>query len=171
MTTMIRTCAEKDVIELQDISISTFNDTFKDQNSPDHLHAYLEKAYNLNKLKKELAHPSSQFFFIYFKDQLAGYLKVNTGDAQTEAMGKDSLEVERIYIKNCYQKLGLGKQLITKAMELAQELGKKKIWLGVWEENENAIGFYEKKGFVQNGSHSFFVGEDEQTDLIMVKSF
>lgn len=169
MTTMIRICTEKDAIELQNISISTFSETFKDQNSPDHLHVYLEKAYHSSKLKKELADPSSQFFFIYFRDQLAGYLKINTGDAQTEAMGEDSLEVERIYIKKRHQKFGLGKQLLTKAMELAQELEKEKIWLGVWEENKNAIGFYEKKGFIQNGSHSFFVGDDEQTDLIMVK--
>ncbi|MCH4827308.1 GNAT family N-acetyltransferase [Planococcus halocryophilus] len=171
MTTIIRTCNEMDVIELQEISISTFSDTFKDYNSPDHLHAYLEKAYNLSKLKKELANPSSLFFFIYFNDQIAGYLKVNTSEAQTEAMGEDSLEVERIYIKKLYQKYGLGKQLLNKAMEVAQEFGKKTIWLGVWEENENAIGFYEKKGFVQNSSHSFFVGDDEQTDLIMVKNF
>ena len=35
------------------------------------------------------------------------------------------------------------------------EHNKKKIWLGVWEKNENAIAFYKKMGFVQTGVHSF----------------
>ena len=38
--------------------------------------------------------------------EIAGYLKVNTHDAQTEIMGNDSLEIERIYIKGIYQKHG-----------------------------------------------------------------
>lgn len=170
MTTMIKRCTQKDLSELQAISITTFTETFKDQNSPEHLHAYLEKAYDLKKLEQEVANPSSQFFFVYFNEDVAGYLKVNTDDAQTEAIGNDSLEVERIYVKKTFQKHGLGKLLLDKAVEIALEKQKKSIWLGVWEANENAIAFYQKKGFVQTGSHSFFMGDDEQVDLIMVKT-
>ncbi|WP_039790739.1 GNAT family acetyltransferase, partial [Paenibacillus riograndensis] len=39
--------------------------------------------------------------------------------------------------------------------------------LGVWEKNENAIAFYKKMGFVQTGSHSFYMGDEEQIDIIM----
>ncbi|GAY79036.1 negative regulation of sporulation, septation and degradative enzyme [Sporolactobacillus inulinus] len=41
------------------------------------------------------------------------------------------------------------------------------VWLGVWEKNEKAIAFYKKFGFVQNGAHSFYMGDEEQTDFIM----
>lgn len=58
---------------------------------------------------------------------------------------------------------------MSKAIEIAKENDKSAIWLGVWEKNENAIGFYEKSGFVQTSSHSFFMGDEEQIDLIMVK--
>ena len=169
MTTMIKKCTLKDLHELQAISIETFTETFKDQNSPEDLQAYLEKAYDLGKLEQELAVPSSSFFFIYSDQEVAGYLKLNTDDAQTESMGDDSLEVERIYIRKAFQKYGFGKLLMNKTIELATELNKKNIWLGVWEENDNAIAFYRKKGFVQTGSHSFFMGDDEQVDLILVK--
>lgn len=40
------------------------------------------------------------------------------------------------------------------------ECTKQKIWLGVWENNENAIGFYKKMEFC----------DDEQTDFIMTKT-
>ncbi len=108
--------------------------------------AYLEKAFHLTQLEKELSNKASQFFFVYCNNEIAGYLKVNTDEAQTEKMGDESLEIERIYIKNEFQKHGLGKYLFNKAMEIAKELNKKKIWLGVWEKNENAIVFIRKWG-------------------------
>jgi len=170
MTMTIKKCTIEDLRELQKISVETFTETFKDQNSPEHLNAYLERAYNLDQLEQELANRSSQFFFVYLAQEIAGYLKVNSDEAQSEAMGADSLEVERIYVKKKFQKHGLGKQLLNKALEIALEQKKKKIWLGVWEENENAIAFYQKKGFVQTGAHSFYMGDDEQVDLIMSKT-
>lgn len=159
-----------DVQLLQELSIQTFNDTFKDQNSPENMKAYLDKAFNLPQLEKEMANNSSEFYFIYYNEELAGYIKVNTNDAQSENMGNDSLEVERIYIKRDFQKHGLGKYLLNQAIEIAREQGKRRIWLGVWEKNENAIAFYEKMGFIQTGAHAFYMGDEEQTDLIMTKN-
>ena len=170
MTTMIKKCTQRELHELQDISITTFTETFQEQNSPEHLHTYLKTAYDLKQLEREIANPSSHFFFVYLNEEAAGYLKINTDDAQTETMGNDSLEVERIYVKKAFQKHGLGKLMMNKAFEIARAQQKKKIWLGVWEANENAIAFYQKKGFVQKGSHSFFMGDDEQVDLIMVRA-
>ncbi|MDX5476607.1 MAG: GNAT family N-acetyltransferase, partial [Bacillaceae bacterium] len=145
------------------------NDTFKDQNSPENMKAYLEKAFNLIQLEKELSNVSSEFFFVYFNNEIAGYLKVNTNDAQSEEMGDESLEIERIYIKNQFQRHGLGKYMLNQVIDIAREQNKKKIWLGVWEKNENAIAFYKKMGFVQTGAHAFYMGDEEQTDFIMTK--
>jgi diamine N-acetyltransferase len=170
MTINFKKCTLEDSRKLQEISYETFNETFNDQNSPESMNAYLERAFNLRQLEKELSNLSSQFFFVYFNSEVAGYLKVNTDDAQSEEMDDESLEIERIYIRTKFQKLGLGKYLINKAIEIAVEQEKNKIWLGVWEENENAIAFYKKIGFVQAGSHSFLMGEEEQIDLIMIKT-
>ena len=163
-------CTLEDSRNLREISCETFNETFKDQNSPENINAYLERAYNLKQLENELSNSSSEFFFVYFNNKVAGYLKVNTNDAQSEEMGEESLEIERIYIKNEFQKLGLGKQLFNKALEIAEERYKKNIWLGVWEKNENAIAFYKRMGFFQTGAHSFYMGDEEQTDFIMIKT-
>jgi diamine N-acetyltransferase len=171
MTRQIKKCTLEDLRTLQDISVETFNDTFKHQNSPENMKAYLAKAFNLPQLEKELSNDSSQFFFVYFSEEVAGYLKVNTDGAQSEEMGEESLEIERIYIRGKFQKHGLGKYLLNQAMEVAVEQNKKKLWLGVWEKNENAIAFYQKMGFVQTGAHSFYMGDEEQIDFIMMKTF
>ena len=170
MTVKLKSCTLENLKTLQEISIGTFDETFRAQNSPENMSAYFEKAFNLEQLESELSHPSSQFFLVYYDDEVAGYLKLNTNEAQSEEMGNDALEIERIYVKNKFQKLGLGKYLFNIAMGIAKDSGKKKIWLGVWEKNENAIAFYKKIGFVQAGAHSFYMGDEEQTDLIMTKS-
>ncbi|WP_175638451.1 GNAT family N-acetyltransferase [Metabacillus schmidteae] len=169
MNITLKQCNLEDLHKLQEISYETFNETFKDQNSPESMKAYLEKAFNVKQLEKELSNTSSQFYFVFYSNEVAGYLKINKNDAQTEKMGEESVEIERIYIKKKFQKHGLGKYMITKAIELARKENKKKIWLGVWEKNENAIGFYKKMGFVQTGKHAFYMGDEEQTDFIMSK--
>ncbi|MDO8226546.1 GNAT family N-acetyltransferase [Bacillus cabrialesii] len=170
MTINIKKCSHEDLKILLEISLETFNDTFKDQNSSENMKAYLDSAFNTEQLEKELSNISSQFFFVYCHHEVAGYLKVNTDDAQSEEMGDESLEIERIYIKKEFQKHGLGKHLLHKALDIALECNKKKIWLGVWEKNENAVAFYKKMGFVQTGTHSFYMGDEEQTDFIMTKT-
>lgn len=169
MNIALKKCTPEDVDELQKISMITFVETFEEQNSPEHMQAYLDKAFNIPQLEKEVDNPFSQFFFVKVEGQVAGYLKVNENDAQTEDMGEDAFEIERIYISGKFQKLGLGKHLMERALSLAKVLGKKRIWLGVWEHNENAIAFYRKEGFIKTGEHSFFMGDDEQIDWIMVK--
>jgi len=170
MTINLKKCSLEDLHTLQEISSETFSETFQHQNTSENMSAYLERAFNLQQLEKELSTNSSDFFFAYVNNEVAGYLKVNTDAAQSEKMGGESLEIERIYIKNKFQKLGLGKYLLNKAVEIAQERDKKNIWLGVWEKNENAIAFYEKMGFVQTGAHSFCMGDEEQIDFIMTKT-
>lgn len=170
MTVKIRSCSFEDLKNFQKISMETFKETFENQNSPENMAAYLERAFNTKQLEGELSKTFSEIFFIYFNEELAGYLKVNMNEAQSEKMGEESLEIERIYIKQKFQKHGLGKDLLNKAMEIAIERHKKNIWLGVWEKNDNAIAFYKKMGFVQIGAHSFYMGNEEQRDLIMIKA-
>lgn len=94
MTIHIKKCTLEDERKLQEISYETFNETFRDQNSPENMNAYLERAFSITQLEKELSNTSSQFFFVYLNNEIAGYLKVNTNHAQSEDMGEDSLEIE-----------------------------------------------------------------------------
>ena len=64
MSVKMKKCSREDLQTLQQLSIETFNDTFKEQNSPENMKAYLESAFNTEQLEKELSNMSSQFFFI-----------------------------------------------------------------------------------------------------------
>ena len=86
---------------------------------------------------------------------------------RTNCKGPDSLEIERIYVKKEFQGRGVGKDLLEFALDIARQSGKQFAWLGVWEKNEKAIGFYQSLGFQQAGTHGFILGDDHQTDKIM----
>ena len=57
---------------------------------------------------------------------------------------------------------------LTKILNMGKEMGYRKAWLGVWENNFRAIKFYRKYGFKKFGQHSFLLGKDLQTDYLLV---
>lgn len=169
MTKVIKKCTLQDVDRLCKISTETFYETFADTNTAENMTAYLESAYNEEKLCKELCNPDSSFFFLYVDERLAGYMKINEFPSQTDINDINALELERLYILKEFQGLRLGNDLMNYAIQTATERGKKYIWLGVWEHNERAKRFYNKHGFYRIGEHSFIVGDDVQTDYVMRK--
>ena len=158
-----------DAIVLQDLAELTFRETYANLNTPENLRQYIEDNFTADKLKKELNNPES-YFFIAFEGSVAiGYIKLNTGGSQTEKQAQNYIELERIYVPHSHQGKKIGQLLYKKAMEVAQLQDKEFIWLGVWEKNLKAIGFYEKNGFVPFDKHIFKLGNDEQTDIMMRK--
>ena len=165
----IRKASIEDVEAIKRIGRETFFETFAQSNAEADMKKYLEENFNDEKVSREINNPGSLFFIAWEGDASIGYLKVNTGKAQTEIQDDISLEIERIYVKSAYHGKKVGQILYEKALEIAQLQNKSYIWLGVWEENPKAIRYYEKNGFVTFDKHMFKMGEDEQTDVMMKK--
>ncbi|MBD5430692.1 GNAT family N-acetyltransferase [Lactobacillus sp.] len=170
MDYMIKKVDTEDVKELQKISRLTFKETFGADNSTENMTEFLDKTYAEEKLLNEIKNPNSHFFFLLVDDKVVGYLKVNEADAQSEDVAENALEIERIYLTHEYQHRGLGLVLIKLAEKIARENNKDNMWLGVWENNFNAQNFYNKDGFKRVSQHTFVVGNDPQTDYILVKT-
>lgn len=169
MTIKIKRCTVKDAEILQKVSIETYTDTFGAYNTIENLRAYLNKAYDLNTLKRELSDPNSEFYFLKADEQVAGYIKLNILDAQTEKIGKEDLEIQRIYIREHFKRRGFGKMLLELGMDRANKLAKNNIWLGVWESNFAAQKFYESMGFKRFSEHKFIMGNSTQRDYLLKK--
>lgn len=159
-----------EVEQLRDISVSTFTETFASVNSAENMANYLANNLSKQKLADELNTTGSEFYFAILNQQIIGYLKINTGKAQTELKEANSLEIERIYISKEYHGKKAGQFLYESAVQIAAEKSADYIWLGVWEHNRRAISFYRKNGFVEFDKHSFMLGDDEQTDIMMRKA-
>ena len=156
-----------DLIQLKEISISTFTETYASLNTEENMALYINESLSKTRLSSELENVHSEFYLAYLEFIIIGYLKVNFPLAHSEKIGNDSLEIERIYIQKSFQGKGYGSMLIQKAIEIAKSKNFNKIWLGVWSKNKKAIRFYENMGFTEFDQHIFKLGDDEQLDLLL----
>ncbi len=169
MDVILRKCCTDDFRALRELSIRTYYETFAHLNTAEDMAAYLEEAFNVDRLTREFNNPNSSFYFLYADGNLAGYLKLNEAPSQTDINDAESLEIERIYVSCEFQGTGLGRYLMEQAIAITKERNKNYVWLGVWEKNEKAIRFYKKNSFYEIGTHKFVMGDDVQTDHIMRK--
>jgi ribosomal protein S18 acetylase RimI-like enzyme len=156
-----------DIPALQAISKQTFFETFAWGNTAANMQHFLDTGFKTEKLMAEINNPHTIFYFAKTGDNIIGYIKINTGPAQTELQEEDGLEIERIYVLKEFQGQKAGQLLFDKALQIARERNAAYMWLGVWEKNTKAIAFYIKNGFIQFNSHIFRVGDEDQTDIMM----
>ncbi len=163
----IESCQLHQLEELVSISKETFVTAFEVQNNPDDFWTYVNRAFSLETLQKQLEDPCAHFYFIYENDVLAGYFKLNEPPSQSDLRLKHSIELERFYMLEQFQGKGLGSRVFQQILALAKSKAAKELWLGVWEENTRAIAFYERLGLYRFDTHSYWIGNDEQTDHLM----
>ena len=156
-----------DIEQLQKIGRQTFSETFCAGNTEENMRKYLDEGFSFEKLTAELSDDNAEFYFAKLDSIVIGYLKLNTGQSQTELKEEKALEIERIYVLKEFHGKKVGQLLYEKAIQVAKQHNADYVWLGVWEENPRAIHFYKKNGFVEFDKHIFKLGEDEQTDIMM----
>ena len=164
---ILRKAKSDEIAQLCQLGKETFYDTYAHLNDPENFEAYTREAFSSAQWEKEFSNLLSDFFVVTHDQEMAGYMKLNFGEAQTESDQPNSCEIERIYVKNRFKGKGIGRMLIQKAVISAQDKKVDYLWLGVWEENPQAIAFYEAVGFYRVGTHVFQIGNDAQTDILM----
>jgi ribosomal protein S18 acetylase RimI-like enzyme len=167
MNIKIREVRSGEIKKLAEIGKTTFEEAFSKDNNPDDMKKYLTESFNPDQILKEFNIEGSFFYFAEIKNQIAGYLKINAGDAQNENFNPNWMEIERIYVLRKFQSKGIGKRMVDFALKKADKHHSEFVWLGVWENNLTAKYFYRKLGFEPFSKHTFVLGSDPQTDILM----
>jgi len=154
-----------DLPKLRNLSVDTFNSSFKSEGSD--FSNYTDKIYSYGQLASEMINPQSHFYFIFYNHKLAGYLKLNLYKAQSQPMGNDALEIDRIYIRQNFEYMGLESHLIRFAFNQAKKFNKHLVWSSVWEHDKPVIYTYTKFGFKAVDSQTFKLAGKNQTDIVM----
>lgn len=167
----IRQACIADAEMLTDLAFTTFYDAFAEhpKNAPHDLADYMAKAFSLEQITAELADPNSIFLIAEVHGETAGYAKLILQSTEPDIVGEEPVELSRLYSHQKFLGQGVGQALMDACFERALEEGCDSMWLGVWEHNPRAKRFYEKNGFTEVGSHTFLLGSDPQTDLLMQK--
>lgn len=167
----IRRAAIEDAEILAELSYKTFWDAFHDhpKNAPEDLADYMQKAFNLETIKDELADENSVFLIAEIENEPAGYAKIMIGSREDGIEAEKPVELNRLYSKQEFLGKGVGARLMEECFRRAEKNDCDRMWLGVWEFNPRAQAFYRKYGFREVGRHIFQLGSDAQTDLLMQK--
>jgi diamine N-acetyltransferase len=159
----------EDAEMIADLSRETFYDTFAAQNSAEDMDIFMNQVFTKEKLIEEVGEERHIFIIAETSDRVVGYAKLREGNNHEGLGDLPAIEISRIYsIKDVIGK-GVGSTLMAECIRAAHEIGKRIIWLGVWEKNESAIRFYERWGFEKFAEHEFVLGNDIQTDWLMKK--
>ena len=167
----IRQAAREDAKLLTDLAYTTFWDAFAHhpKNAPDDLAHYMRQAFSLEQISEELADDNSVFLIAEIGGEPAGYAKLIFESTEPEIIAEWPVELSRLDSHQKFLGQGVGQALMDACFYRARETNRDVMWLGVWEYNPRAQRFYEKNGFRFVGKHTFLLGSDPQTDLLMQK--
>jgi ribosomal protein S18 acetylase RimI-like enzyme len=165
----VRPAVPSDALPLSQFGARTFRDAFAADNRPDNLDAYLAKAYGVPQQSAELADPSVATLVAEASRDMVGFAQLRTGNTPACVTGPRPMELWRFYVAREWHGQGVASTLMTAVVAEAQRRGAGTLWLGVWERNGRAQGFYGKSGFVVVGQQPFLLGSERQTDLVMAR--
>lgn len=168
----IRRATPADASALAAFAEAAFADTFAADNTPEDMATYLAEAFGEEKQREELTDRSRIVLLAERDGELAGYAMLNDATVPavaTSARLENAVEIARLYSGRRWIGTGVGATLMQYSLDVAASRGREWIWLGVWERNARAIGFYSRWGFSDVGSQSFQLGSDRQTDRIMAR--
>ncbi|CAN5445917.1 GNAT family N-acetyltransferase [soil metagenome] len=163
----IRLAKLVDIPLLRQVAIETQIDTFGAENKPEHMEAFLNENYSIQKFESEFSEPNSQYYLAWSDDQLAGFMRVRVSDEAESYLGRNTIELQRLYVSKDFHGKKIGFMLMQRTIEYARELKFEWLWLGVWERNFKAQEFYRKIGFERFSQHTFWMGPDPQVDWLL----
>ena len=167
----IRFAAERDAETLARIGWTSFYDAFAAHpaNHPDDMKIYMDEAFSVSTIENDLREENTIYLLAEIEGEDVGYAKLKNDSREDCVSGERPIELCRLYSLSEYIGKGIGKALMRKCLEFAEENGNDVFWLGVWEYNFRAQEFYKKFGFEKCGEHIFQLGTDPQTDWILQK--
>ena len=166
----IRRGTLRDAELLAELGARTFSETFAADNTPENMAAYLASAFAPTQLAADLVDPRCLFQIAETAASAVGYAMLRSGAAPEQVTGKRPIELVRLYVSRDSLGSGVGSALMQACLDEAKRGGHQTLWLGVWQHNIRAQAFYRKWNFREVGTHSFQLGDDPQTDLLMQRS-
>lgn len=166
----IRSGALQDAGLLAELGARTFFETFAADNTHENMAAYLSRSFSPEQQAAELVDPRCLFQIAELNGVPVGYAMLRSHDELPNISGKKPIELVRLYVSRESLGNGVGAALMQAAINEARQEGYETLWLGVWEHNHRARAFYRKWNFQEVGTHLFQLGDDRQTDILMLRS-
>jgi GNAT superfamily N-acetyltransferase len=152
---------------LAELGRQAFYEAFGSYQDPADMQAYLDLAFHHDTIRNSLNDTACTFIIASYDDQPVGYAKLKRGDPPKELKATRCIQLERIYSLQAFVGKKVGKALMKVCIQIAKNEQFSIIWLGVWQQNGQAISFYKKWGFEVIGTKQFIIGRATSDDYVM----
>ncbi|WP_162668217.1 GNAT family N-acetyltransferase [Gemmata massiliana] len=163
----IRIADAGDAGALAELGRRTFHDTFAVYNRPEDMDAYMNEAFNAERISAEILEPGAVYLVAGEPPKVIGFARVVSVAPPACITGPAPVRLAKLYVSTDAIGSGVGAALMRASIEWASNAGHKTLWLGVWEHNHRAKAFYARWGFVPVGVETFRLGSDDQSDVLM----
>lgn len=172
----LRRAGVDDAQVVSTLATRTFVESFGHLYPSDDLQTFLCESYAVDRQRTILAHPD---YAIWLLERTAVDA---SGASCTEAVGHAAAgpcglphadvapadgELKRLYLLKDVQNGGHGARLFATALDWLQRDGPRRLWIGVWSENQGAQRFYARHGFERVGEYAFEVGRVRDREWIL----
>ncbi len=168
-TVELRECTAADASTLAIIAAATLLEAFAGLVPGDALLAHCQKNHIPSAYISYIEKPETRAWLAEVSPGAApvGYAMLTAPDFPTGLAQGGDLELRRIYIFSRFHGGGAGKRLMDLAISSARQQNAKRLLLGVHPDNQRALAFYRKNGFVQIGVRKFQVGTSVFEDPVL----
>jgi ribosomal protein S18 acetylase RimI-like enzyme len=174
MAVQIAAPAAADIEELADVAARTFPLACPPSATPDDIVAFIDENLSQHRFREYLADPDRVVLTARVGARMVGYVMlirgvIDDGDVQRAVPLRPAVELSKLYVLPDHHGVGVSAALMTAALNCADELDAKWVWLGVNQENQRAQRFYARHGFSISGTKTFQLGANIEHDYVMVR--
>lgn len=123
--------------------------------TPETMQSYVNRSFSIDACRAELEENNNIFTAVYYHQQPAGYSKIICNVSHPAVHLQPVTKMERLYLLKEFYGLQLGQGLFREAVKFSKSAGDHGMWLNVWKENDRALRFYKRQGFVIVGESEF----------------
>ncbi|MBB5987057.1 GNAT family N-acetyltransferase [Sphingobium lignivorans] len=171
-TPRIRPATRHDVPALAALKLRCFRETFLEDFAvpypPADLGVFERTAYGEPTIAAEISASDHATWVCEAGDgALVGYAHAGPCKLPHPDVTDRSGELYQLYLRRDAQGMGLGRRLVTTALDWLDEHFPGPLWLGVWSGNARAIAVYQSLGFRKAGEYQFMVGNHRDDEYIL----
>lgn len=163
----IRDAVRGDIESLAITGQRLFIATYGNICGPDDLAAHVDDYFSEGAVARELDRDGVRYLLAMDEQDIVGFLKLRQSDIPRSVPADSAFEVQQLYVSADRQRHGIGRRLMDRAVEIAEQASVQGLWLSVWDEADWAICFYQRCGYHTVGTTDFWLGESHYNDFLM----
>ena len=167
----IRPVTDADLTALSAFSRQTFFETFADGFGIPYpqadLDVFFAESFSEEALAKRIHDPACIFWLAERDGEILALCHAGPNGLPHPLAQEGEMELRRLYVAKAAQGLGLGTELLTRALSWMEKQTTGALWIGVWSGNLKAQKLYGAHGFEKVGEYQYPVGQWLDDEFIL----